>query len=172
MLPVDKNLLKLADKDCTLKRVILVATAITMLVGCTTSKPVIPYQNYQQFALYDVAANKCVEQGFMEIQTAAAAKNIAASDMNQWTYDPVVYQAVYAGVQTKLTARPPTKSDCESYAIVIAQRQQQAQQAYQQQQLALQQQQLLNQSMQNLQNSLPKTTYCNQVGWQTVCNTY
>jgi hypothetical protein len=52
------------------------------------------------------------------------------------------------------------------------QRQQQEQRSYQQQQLAAQQQQALSQSLQTIQNSMPKTTYCNKVGWQTVCNTY
>lgn len=35
-----------------------------------------------------------------------------------------------------------------------------------------QQQQSLNNSIQQMQNSMPKHTYCNQIGWQTVCNTY
>lgn len=39
---------------------------------------------------------------------------------------------------------------------------------------ALREQQIqnFNQSMQNIQNSRPKTTYCNQYGTQTICNSY
>ncbi|EAA3583959.1 TPA: hypothetical protein ACJ6S4_28185, partial [Klebsiella pneumoniae] len=39
------------------------------------------------------------------------------------------------------------------------------------QQKAIADQQAL-QSIQNMQNTLPKTTYCNQIGTQTICNSY
>lgn len=155
-----------------MKRFILTATLAAVLVGCTTPKPTIPYANYQRIALGDVAANKCVSLGFMDYQIAAAAKNYAARDLNSWTYDPVFYQTTFAEISASAEKTPPTKAQCDSFSVAIVQRQQQEQRSYQQQQLAAQQQQALSQSLQTIQNSMPQTTYCNKVGWQTVCNTY
>lgn len=155
-----------------MKRFLLTATLAAVLVGCATPKPTIPYANYQRIALGDVAANKCVSLGFMDYQIAAAAKNYAARDLNSWTYDPVFYQTTFAEISASAEKTPPTKAQCDSFAVAIVQRQQQEQRSYQQQQLAAQQQQALSQSLQTIQNSMPKTTYCNKIGWQTVCNTY
>lgn len=155
-----------------MKRLLITAALATSLVGCATPKPTIPYANYQRIATMDVGANKCVSLGFMDYQTAASARNFAAADLNSWTYDPVFYQTTFAELTAGAEKKPPTKSECEGLAVYVTQRVQQQQQSYQQQQLALQQQQQLNQSLQNIQNSMPKTTYCNKIGWQTVCNTY
>ena len=154
-----------------MKRFLLTAAVATLLVGCAQPKPTIPHDNYQRIALMDAGASQCVSLGFMDYQTAAAAKNFAAADLNSWTYDPVYYQTTFSGLMAGAEKTPPTKSQCEGLAVYVAQRVQQQQQSYQQQQLALQQQQQLNQSLQNIQNSMPKTTYCNKIGWQTVCNT-
>lgn len=155
-----------------MKRFLLTATFAAVLVGCATPKPTIPYANYQRIATFDVSADKCVSLGFMDYQIAAAAKNFDARDLNSWTYDPVIYQAAFAQMAAGAEKTPPTKAQCDSFAVAIVQRQQQEQRSYQQQQLAAQQQQALSQSLQTIQNSMPKTTWCNKVGWQTVCNTY
>ncbi len=143
-----------------------------MVSGCATQKQQMPYENYQKIALYEVAADKCVALGFMDVQTAATAKNFLARDLNSWSYDPMLYQNAYAEKVKMADATPPQKAQCDSYAVGIAQRQQNEQTAYQQQQLAAQQQQAYSQTMQAIQNATPKTTYCNKIGWQTVCNTY
>lgn len=155
-----------------MKRILTVALLTLITAGCATQKATIPYQNYELIARLEVGANKCLSQGFMDLQTAAAAKNFAAIDLNSWTYDPVIYQSVYAGVASKAASQSVSKEACDGLAISTVQRQQQQQQAYQQRQLALQQQQAYSQTMQAIQNSAPKTTYCNKIGFQTVCNTY
>ncbi len=155
-----------------MKRILSVALLTLLTAGCATQRPAIPYQNYEQIALIDVGANKCLSQGFIDLQTAAAAKNFAAADLNSWTYDPRVYQNIYSSVVAKTAEHAIPKEACDGLAISTAQRQQQQQQALQQQQLALQQQQAYSQTMQAMQNSMPKTTYCNKIGFQTVCNTY
>lgn len=152
-----------------MKRSIVVIFSAAMLCGCSTAKPTIPFANYQRIAIQEVAANKCTELGYMDFQVAAAAKNFAAQDLNSWSYDPQIYQSVFASANSQAASSPPNKSQCDAFAVSVYQRSQQQQQAYQQQQLALQQQQQLNQS---IQNATPKTTYCNKIGWQTVCNTY
>lgn len=155
-----------------MKRFLLTAMMATSLAGCATSKPTIAFDDYKRIANLDVGANKCVSQGFIDYQTAAAAKNFAASYLNSWTYDPVFYQSTFAEISAGAEKSPPSKSQCDGLAVFVAQFQQQIQQSYQQQQLAAQQQQALSQSLQTIQNSMPKTTYCNKIGWQTVCNTY
>ncbi|MFQ1682658.1 hypothetical protein ACK08B_22705 [Pantoea dispersa] len=155
-----------------MKSILAVVGLSLLLAGCATQKATIPYQYYEQIAFKEVGANKCLSQGYMDLQTAAAAKNFAAVDLNSWTYDPVVYQSVYSGVVSKTANQQVPKEVCESFAIATVQRQQQQQQAYQQQQIALQQQQAYTQTMQAIQNAAPKTTYCNKIGYQTVCNTY
>lgn len=155
-----------------MKRFLITVLLGASLVGCATPKPTIPYANYQRIATMDAGASKCVALGFMDYQTAAAAKNFAAADLNSWTYDPVFYQTTFAELAASADKTPPTKEQCQGLTVFVTQRVQQQQQSYQQQQLAVQQQQLLNQSLQTMQNSMPKTTYCNKIGWQTVCNTY
>lgn len=140
--------------------------------GCTSKKPEMPYDNYQRIALLDVAADRCVSLGFMDVQIAAAAKNYLGQDLNSWSYDLMLYQNAYAEKVKMVNATPPQKEDCDTYAIGVAQRLQREQSAYQRKQLAAQQQQAFSQSMQAIQNSKPKTTYCNNIGGQTVCNTY
>lgn len=155
-----------------MKHPLFVVLAATLLLGCAVQKRSIPFQNYQLIATQEAAANKCAELGYMDFQVAAAAKNFAAQDLNSWSYDPATYQAAFANMTSRAATEPPTKSQCDGFSVSVIQRTQQRQQAYQQQQLALQQQQQLSQSMQAIQNSMPKTTYCNKIGWQTVCNTY
>ncbi len=155
-----------------MKHTIFVVAVVTFLSGCTASKPAIPFENYNRIASMEVTANKCVALGYIDYQTAASGKNLAARALNSWTYDPAVYQTVFLNVSGGAEVQPPNKAQCEEFAVYIIQKQQQDQQAYQQQQLQIQQQQQLNQSLQNIQNTMPKTTYCNRIGWQTVCNTY
>ncbi|TCW49488.1 hypothetical protein EDC53_10330 [Phytobacter diazotrophicus] len=121
-----------------------------LLVGCATPQPTIPYVNYQRIALADVAANKCVSPGFLDYQIAAAAKNYAARDLNSWTYDPVFYQTTFNEMSAAAEKTPPTKAQCDSFAVAIVQRQQQEQHNYQQQQQAL------SQSLQTLHNRCRK----------------
>jgi len=155
-----------------MKSVITIIVLSFALTACANQKATIPYENYGKIALQEVGANKCLSQGYMELQTAAAAKNFAAIDLNSWTYDPGVYQSVYSEVVSKTANEQVPKEACDSFAIATVQRQQQQQQAYQQQQIALQQQQAYSQTMQAIQSAAPKTTYCNKIGYQTVCNTY
>ncbi|MGY5958149.1 Lipoprotein [Kosakonia sp. BK9b] len=155
-----------------MKHPFLIVMAATLFVGCAAQKRTIPVQNYQLIAAQEVAANKCAELGYMDFQVAAAAKNFAAQALNSWAYDPQAYQSAFANMTSRAAVAPPTKSQCDAFSVSVIQHSQQQQQAYQQQQLALQQQQQLNQSLQAIQNAAPKTTYCNKIGWQTVCNTY
>ncbi|MEN3754716.1 hypothetical protein ABC733_24840 [Mangrovibacter sp. SLW1] len=155
-----------------MKSILVGAGLVLILAGCASQKPTIPYQNYELIALKEISASKCLSQGYMDLQTAAAAKNFAVVDLNSWTYDPAIFQSVYAGVESKAKDQQIPKETCDNFAIATVQRQQQQQQAYQQQQIAAQQQQAYSQTMQTIQNSAPKTTYCNKIGFQTVCNTY
>ncbi|VTN14340.1 Uncharacterised protein [Raoultella terrigena] len=143
-----------------------------VLVGCAVQKQQMPLDVYQKLAVREALADKCVSLGFMDFQTAASAKNFDARDLNSWAYDPVIYQTYFSKTSEAMQSTPVDKSICDRYSVSIAQRQQQEQTAYQQQQLAAQQQQAYSQTMQAIQNAAPKTTYCNKIGWQTVCNTY
>ena len=143
-----------------------------VLAGCVVQKQQMPANYYDQFAARDFLANKCASLGAMDYQLAAAAKNYNARDLNSWAYDPMLLQSSFSRMTTVLGNTNPTKDQCSSFAIMIAQRLQNDQSAYQQKQLAAQQQQAFSESMQAIRNSAPKTTYCNKIGGQTVCNTY
>lgn len=156
----------------TVKKLIITAVCTLVLSGCATQKQPMPFANYHDISYRDAAVEQCVTLGFMSYQMAAAAKNFNAQDLNSWSYDPGLYQNAYAESVKQVNAKPLQKADCERLNIAIAQRQLSNQQAYQQQVLAAQQQQAMSQSMMAMENARPKTTYCNKVGNQTVCNRY
>lgn len=151
---------------------LIIAVCVLVLSGCAIQKEPMPLANYHDISYRDVAVDQCVTLGFMNYQLAAAAKNFNAQDLNSWSYDPVLYQNAYAESVKQVNAKPLQKADCERFNIAITQRQLNNQQAYQQQLLAAQQQQAMSQSMMAMENARPKTTYCNKVGNQTVCNRY
>lgn len=66
------------------------------------------------------------------------------------------YQTTFNEMSAAAEKTPPTKAQCDSFAVAIVQRQQQEQHNYQQQQLAAQQQQALSQSLQTLHNRCRK----------------
>ncbi len=155
----------------TVKKLII-AVCVLVLSGCATQKQAMPLANYHDISYRDVAVDQCVTLGFMNYQMAAAAKNFNAQDLNNWNYDPVLYQNAYAESVKQVDAKPPQKVDCERLNIATTQRQLSDQQAYQQQLLAAQQQQAMSQSMMAMENARPKTTYCHKSGDQTICNRY
>lgn len=143
-----------------------------MLSGCATQKQPMPLAYYQDISAREAAVDQCVSLGFMNYQTAAAAKNYNIQDLNNWSYDPGMYQNAYAESTKRVDAKPLQKKDCEHLNVAVIQRQLNEQKDYQQQQLQAQQQQALSQSMMAIQNAAPKTTYCDKRGNHTVCNTY
>lgn len=147
---------------------IIITALVLLLSGCATEKQDMPFANYEGFALNEAIINKCVAQGDMDYNTAATGKNIVAQRLNSWRYDPVIYQNVLNGQIAKFSGGV-SKEDCNTKGMDIAQSAQQIQQAYEQERI---QQANISQLNQTLQNMQPKTTYCNRIGTQVLCNTY
>ncbi len=124
-------------------------------------------QNLQLIASNEVTINECVKRGHMDYQVAAAGKNLLGNALNSWSYDPNAYQVTFASYTQQAQNIAIDKPTCDMLAVSIVQQHQQQQQLAQQRQ-----QQQFNQSMQALRDSTPKTTYCNRIGSQTICNTY
>jgi len=155
----------------TVKKLIIAVCAL-VLSGCAIQKQAMPLANYHDISFRDATVDQCVTLGFMSYQMAAAAKNFNAQELNNWNYDPGLYQNAYAESVKQVDARPPQKVDCERLNIATAQRQLSNQQSYQQQMLAAQQQQAMSQSMMAMESARPKTTYCRKSGDRTICDRY
>ncbi len=131
-----------------------------------------PLATYHDISYRDASVDQCVALGFTDYQMAAAAKNFNAQDLNNWSYDPSLYQTAHAESVKQISVQPLKKADCDRLNIATTQRQLSNQQAYQQQLLAAQQQQAMSQSMMAMENARPRTTYCHKSGNNTVCNSY
>lgn len=140
---------------------------ILLLQACATPKPMMPDGHYRQFALWAVAGERCVISGNASPEDVAYGNQRLKYWINSYSYDAQRLQSEFNSAN-QITDQP-TPEQCNQLSLRIAEmRQQEALQAAN----ARLQQQSMNDMAETLQRSAPKTTYCNQIGSQTICNTY
>ena len=146
------------------------------LAGCAQQKQQMPDANYEMFAKVEVASDACLKSNFITAQEAGQAHSNISLFLSSWAYDYVRYSNILAQGHEELKKIKITQEGCNllrakiyQYNIEVQRYQKQMEMAAQQKALADQQ---ALQSIQNMQNTLPKTTYCNQIGTQTICNSY
>lgn len=159
-----------------MKKITCLYTSLIFLAGCASQKQSMPEENYNQFASMEVAADACLKANYLTYQETGQAHSDISILLNSWSYDAVKYSnLLMRGAQIANTNKL-TQANCNitrakiyQYTLEVQRYQQQLQIASQQRAIADQQ---ALQYLQNSQNSLPKTTYCNRYGTQTICNTY
>lgn len=134
------------------------------LSGCATQKPPLADNQYTAFATQLISIMKCVNSGYMTPDVGARGQQYSMANLNTWQVDQNYFMSRAQQIGNSVN---PSQGDCNMLAMNIvqtknqidAQNQQAAQEA---------------QAWQNLQNQQQqnKTTYCNQIGTQTICNSY
>ena len=150
-------------KDRKMKHLIIVAGVI-ILGGCATPKPYLQESQYKSIAQLFTAVHKCVVNGHMSPETGALGKRYIAANLSNYQFDMQKF-ANEAQVMSSSGSVEPAQGDCNSIAMEIAGRKNQIDQQNQEAQQAAQ-------AWQNYESNRPKQTYCNQIGTQTLCNTY
>ncbi len=143
-------------------RTLLCAAIIVILAGCaSTPKQVMSDKQYYSFALQYTTVNKCGESGQMDVSTASRGLVYLRGSLANFSFDPAAMDTAIGA----FASDSPTNAQCNSAAmeiLAISRRidQQNAQTAANQKSWA------------DAVNSMPKRTYCNQIGAQIFCSTY
>ncbi|HGQ7354055.1 MULTISPECIES: hypothetical protein [Pseudomonas] len=136
----------------------------SLLSGCATQKPPLSDGQYTAFATQLITIMKCVNSGYMSPDVGARGQQYSMANLNTWQFDQNYFMSRAQQIGNSVN---PSQGDCNMLSMNIvqtknqidAQNQQAAQEA---------------QAWQNLRNQQEqnKTTYCNQIGTQTICNRY
>lgn len=159
-----------------MKKSHLLYATLICLSGCAQQKQQMPYDNYESFAKVQVATDACLKSNLITAQEAGQSNANIAMFLRSWAYDSNHYSNRLEEWRKEVERIKVTQEVCNSLRAKIyqdtieAQRYQKQVEMYLQQQTIAEQQAL--QSIQNMQNTLPKTTYCNRIGTQTICNSY
>ncbi|WP_319050413.1 hypothetical protein [Pseudomonas aeruginosa] len=147
-----------------MKRLSLVLIAGSLLSGCATQKPPLSDSQYTAFSTMLVGIHKCVSNGYMPPDTGARGQQYTMANLNTWQFDQNYFMSRAKQIADSVN---PSQGECNTLAMNIMQRKNQ---------IDAQNQQAAQdaQAWQNLQNQIEqnKTTYCNQIGTQTICNRY
>lgn len=144
-----------------LKKLIVVAVVLASMQGCALNKPPLDAAGYDSLVTQIVMTQRCTEAGYMSPDMGALGMHYLVEALNSYTYDD---QTFGHQLSSKAQTLQPTIAQCNNMAMLIASvrdriaANNQAAQASQQ-------------AWQQYQNSLPKYTFCKQVGTQTFCTT-
>lgn len=165
-----------------MKKLVLATVCIT-LVSCSSGPPKygVTYDSTPQAAML-ICNNK--QEGYTPrtlyytldennfktgVLKTAPCKAVWASGMQAEFNDFFNLNEFPSGVQTTVTA---PKIDNRDMQFALQKKQMDAQEAYYDSMRAAQQRQEMDQMIQGIGSNIPKTTYCNRIGYQVMCNTY
>lgn len=134
---------------------------VALLSGCAT-KPNLTEVQYDQYAKVWVGLQKCVANGYMTPATGARGQSFVAANLSGYNYNSNVIDSKGAQMYSSVN---PTQGDCNTLAMAIERRRGDIEESNRQADAE-------NQAWQTYEQTRPKTTYCNQIGSQTVCNSY
>lgn len=147
-----------------MKKVIFVLVAGSLLSGCVTQNPPLSDDQYTAFATLLTGIHKCVVTGYVTPEVGARAQSYAEGNLNTYQFNFEVLKSRISRVADTVN---PSQGDCNTLAMQVAQRKNQID--ANNEQVAREAQAWKNLSDSQNQN---KTTYCNKIGTQTICNSY
>lgn len=149
-------------------RHLLLLAPMFFLQSCATVKPELQDSQYQQFALAFVAGERCVAQGYTAPDVIAFGNRQLGYNLNSYAYDAEKMRAALSSINANVSEQP-TREQCNLIALRFAEMRQTVESNAANAQI---QEQSMQDAAQYLRNTAPKTTYCNRLGTQTICNTY
>ncbi len=162
-----------------MKKSHLLYATLICLAGCAQQKqqmPQMPFDNYERFAKVQVATDACLKSNLITAQEAGQSNANISMFLSSWAYNSNHYSNRLEEWRKELEKIKVTQEICNSLRAKIYQDTIEVQRHQEQAEMYLQQQAIARQralqSIQNMQNTLPKTTYCNRIGTQTICNSY
>jgi len=147
-----------------MKKVIFALVAGSLLSGCVTQKPSLADNQYTAFATLLTGIHKCVMTGYVSPEVGARAQSYAEGNLNTYQFNLEVLKSRVTQVADNVN---PSQGDCNTLAMQVAQRKNQID--ANNEQVAREAQAWKDLSDSQNKN---KTTYCNQIGTQTICNSY
>ena len=147
-----------------MKKIIFVLVAGSLLSGCVTQKPSLAENQYTAFATLLTGIHKCVVTGYVTPEVGARAQSYAEGNLNTYQFNLEVLKSRVTQVADNVN---PSQGDCNTLAMQVAQRKNQID--ANNEQVAREAQAWKDLSNSQNQN---KTTYCNKIGTQTICNSY
>lgn len=165
-----------------MKKSHLLYATLICLAGCAQQKQQMPqeaqmpFDNYERFATVQVATDACLKSNLITAQEAGQSNANISMFLSSWAYNSNLYSSRLEKLRKEVEKRKITQEVCNSLRAQIYQDTIEAQRYQRQVEMHLQQQAIEEQralrSIQDMQNTLPKTTYCNRIGTQTICNSY
>ena len=133
-----------------------------------------PFDNYERFAKVQTLTDACLKSNLITAQEAGQSNANISMFLSSWAYNSNHYSSRLEEWRKEVEKIKVTQEVCNSLRAKIYQDTIEAQRYQKQVEMHLQQQaeQRALRSIQNMQNTLPKTTYCNSIGTQTICNSY
>lgn len=147
-----------------MKNAIFMGIAFFLLSGCAVQKPLLADDQYTAFATQLMSIQKCVADGIMTPEIGARGQQYSMANLNTWQFDRTYFLNRAKQIESSVK---PSQADCNTMAMNIVQVKNQIDAQNDQAQRDAE-------AWQNMQNTLNqnKTTYCNKIGTQTICNTY
>lgn len=152
-----------------MKKPMIILIPSLFLFGCTYQAPVLDENQYDQYAMFMATLEKCYYSGRIDTEKAALGKRHFYTAINKFSYDKYTLDRKYNEFKNSYESGNVPQSveiaNCKDIELGIVQREQE---------INLNRQKLEEQRkvINDTYNAMPKTTYCNQIGTQTFCNSY
>lgn len=142
-------------------RMASVGFIVALLSGCAT-KPDLTEVQYDQMAKMWIGLQKCVANGYISPEVGARGQSYIANALSGYNYNSQVLDAKGAQLYSSVA---PNQGDCNTAAMGVERLRGAVEESNKRAEAD-------NQAWQTYQQTRPKTTYCNQVGTQMICNSY
>lgn len=138
------------------------------LFGCTYQAPVLKENQYNQYATAMVVLDKCYHSGYIDAEKTALGKRYLNSTISKFAYNKYTLDRKYNEFKKQYESNYPLseeRANCKNLELAVVQRKQEIDINNKH---VEDQRKIINDTL----NTIPKTTYCNQIGTQTFCNSY
>lgn len=148
-----------------MKKPMIILIPSLFLFGCSYQPPILNENQYNQYAALMLMLDKCYYAGYIDTENTALGKTYLNSTISKFTYDKNALDIKYNEFKNKYENINIPQSEeianCKNIELNIVQTKQKNNRMENQREI-----------INNYHNRTPKTTYCNQIGSQTFCNSY
>lgn len=148
-----------------MKKLSFLLILLFFISGCVYQKKTLTEMEYNQYAAIHLFLDKCHENEYIDTNNAALGMMYLNSTLSRYAYNKSAldekYNAFKKEFENELIPQSELKDQCKKIELGIVQVKIEKDMNYKN-----------NETRTYYNQAKPTTTYCNKIGFQTICNSY
>lgn len=150
-----------------MKKIPFLLIPFIFLTGCMYQNTGLTEKQYNQYAGIYLLLEKCYDNEYIDTDNTALGRIYLNSTLSRYTYDNSILDAKYNEFKKMFENNPISQNElrytCKNIELNLVQVKKQKE---------MNSMRSDNHNIMINNNITPKVTYCNKVGFQTICNSY